>query len=92
MRFELGETSVVHGASKVSIILDVSALKMPPFCQFRFARVSGQEEIDVEAFELLGVEKLWVPGGRMKVRVAVTEDAHNKGIRRPLTAAPDARR
>lgn len=79
-RFELGETAVVHGASKVSILLDVSSLTMPSFCQFRFAKLSGQEEMDVEAFELLGVEKLWVQGGQMKVRVAMPGGAHNKGM------------
>ncbi len=86
-RFELGETAVVHGASNVSILLDVSSMKMSPFCQFRFAKLSGQEEMDVEAFELLGVEKLWVQGGQMKVRVAMTGGAHNKGMQATVYGA-----
>ena len=90
-RFELGETGVVHGASKVSILLDVSTLIMPPFCQFRFAKLSGKEEMDIEAFELLGVEKLWVRGGQMRVRIGATGDMHNNGMRQPPIVALDIR-
>lgn len=68
-RYELGETAIVHDASKASILLDVSSLPMPPFCQFHSAKLSGQEEMDVKTFELLGVEKLWVQGGRMEVEM-----------------------
>jgi hypothetical protein len=73
--FELGETALVHDANKVSILLDVSSLTMPPFCQFHSAKISSNEEMDVETFELLGVEKLWVPGGKMSVQIAMTTNS-----------------
>jgi hypothetical protein len=74
-QFALGESSVVHDASRITILIDLSTLDMPPFCQFRFVTVSGKEEMDHEAFELIGVEKLKVPGGRMKINIASTLSA-----------------
>lgn len=77
--FELGETAVVHGANKASILLDVSLLAMPPFCQFRSANISSKEEMDLENFELFGVDKLWVQGGKMSVQIAITTNPPEKG-------------
>lgn len=71
-QFALGESSVIHDASRITIHIDISTLYMPPFCQFRFVNVSGKEEMDHEAFELVGVEKLRVPGGRMKINITST--------------------
>jgi hypothetical protein len=71
-RFSLGETSIVHDENRISVLLDISQVRMPPFCQFRFARLTSQEEREHEVFELVGVEKLWVPGGNMNVSVATT--------------------
>ena len=72
--FPLGDTSIVHDGNRVAILLDISHLEMPAFCQFRFAAVNGQEEMDHEVFELVGVEKLRVPGGPMHVTVFGIEE------------------
>lgn len=71
-KFSLGKTSIIHEGDRVSIFLDVSQLEVPPFCQFRFFRVAGYDEVWHEAVELVGLDKLWVRGGRMKVRICST--------------------
>jgi hypothetical protein len=63
----LGKTAIAHSGTRISIFLDVSQVEMPPFCQFRFFRVAGNQEMDHEALELLGVDKLWVAGKGLKV-------------------------
>jgi hypothetical protein len=65
-KFSLGETSIVHEASRISVFLDLSQVEMPPFCQFRFFRLVGQDEMDHEAIELAGLDKLRRVQGRMK--------------------------
>lgn len=69
--FRLGQTSVIHDGTRISMLLDISQVEMPPFCQFRFFRVSGGE-MDYEAIELDGVEKVWVRGGRMRINICST--------------------
>jgi hypothetical protein len=61
-KFPPGETSIVHDASRISVFLDLSQVEVPPFCQFRFFKLIGQDEMDHEAIELAGLEKLWVQG------------------------------
>jgi hypothetical protein len=69
--FSLGETSIIHDGERASILLDVSRVQMPPFCQFRFFRVESEEDMDHEILELAGLEKLWVQG-RIKVNICST--------------------
>lgn len=64
----LGETSIVHVANRISVFLDVSQVEMAPFCQFRFFRLAGHDEIDHEAIELAGLDRLWVQG-QMKIDI-----------------------
>jgi hypothetical protein len=35
---------------------------MLPFCQYRFFRLAGEGEMDHEAIEVVGRDKLWVQG------------------------------
>jgi hypothetical protein len=74
-QFSLGESVIIHDATRIAIFLDISALDMPSFCQFRVVKVSGQEEMDHEAFELVGVEKLRVPGGKLQINIVSTWNA-----------------
>jgi hypothetical protein len=69
-QFSLGKTSVIHDADRISVFLDISQLEVPPFCQFRFFRVTSDKEVRHEAFELVGLDRLWVKGGKMKVKIA----------------------
>jgi len=64
-KFSLGETSIVHDASRISVFLDLSQVEMPPFCQFQFFALAGQDEMDHEAIELAGLDKLRRVQGRM---------------------------
>ncbi len=72
--FSLGGTSITHNMSRISLFLDISRLEMPPFCQFRFFRVSSEQEMDQEAVELFGLEKLWVHGRGLKVSLCSTSE------------------
>jgi len=67
--FSLGGTSITHNMSRISLFLDISRLEMPPFCQFRFFRVSSEHEMDHEAVELFGLEKLWVHGTGLTINI-----------------------
>src|SRR5437016_9811315 len=55
--FSLGGTSIIHDASRISVFLDISQLEMPPFCQLRFFRIIGNEEVDHEAVEFVWTRK-----------------------------------
>src|ERR1700732_438424 len=58
--FSLGGTSIIHDAGRISVCLDLSQVEMPPFCQFRSFRLAGEDEMDHEAIELVGLDKLRV--------------------------------
>ena len=77
--FSLGGTSITHDMSRISLFLDISRLEMPPFCQFRFFRVSSEHEMDHEVVELFGLEKLWVHGRALRVSVCSTSES-NLGV------------
>jgi hypothetical protein len=81
-KFPLGETSIIHDGGRISVLLDLSQIEMPPFCQFRFFRMSNQsgERMDVEQVELAGVQRLWVPGGRIRLNVAPISCAHKNPL------------
>jgi hypothetical protein len=81
--FSLGKTSITHDASRVSLFLDISQLEMPPFCQFRFFRVSSDHEVDHEAVEFVGVEKLWVYGQGLKVNLCSMLPSADRAIEPP---------
>jgi hypothetical protein len=68
--FSLGRTSIIHDAERISIFLDVSQVEGGPCWQFRFFRVTGNDEIEHESLELVGVERLLaVKACKMKVNV-----------------------
>jgi hypothetical protein len=68
--FSLGETSTVHDAGRISVFLEISGLEMPPFCQFRFFRLAGKDEMDHEAIGLVGLDKLfWIDWSRMNINI-----------------------
>lgn len=68
--FSLGRTSIIHDAERISIFLDVSQLEVGPCLQFRFFRVTGNDEVEHESLELVGVERLLaVKASGMKVNV-----------------------
>ena len=48
-------------------------VQMPSFCQFRFAELNSPETVDCEVFELIGIEKLWVPGGPIRISILGAE-------------------
>ncbi len=79
----LGETSIIHDGSRISVLVDISQLEIPPFCQFRFFRVTGHDEMALEALELYGFEKLWVTGGKMNVTLCSAAGEHASEVESP---------
>jgi hypothetical protein len=65
----LGRTSISHNGSRIWAFLDLSQLEVPPFCQFRYFKLSGEQEMDHEAVELYGLEKLRVAGKGINVNL-----------------------
>lgn len=67
--YDLGETAIVHDGHRISTHIDLSALKLPPLHQFRYARVMGQETIDHEVFSIRGCDALRVKDGRIAIEL-----------------------
>jgi len=66
----LGSTSIAHDGSRIWAFFDWSQVEVPPFCQFRFFNVEGEQELDYEAVEFYGFdEKLKVKGKGLTVTV-----------------------
>jgi hypothetical protein len=70
--FAAGDSSIIHDADRVSILLDLSQEEIPRLWQFRFFSAVGQEDVDHEALEIVGLEKLRVNPGRLNVKVCST--------------------
>jgi len=68
--FSLGETTISHNLSRISVFLEVSKLEMPAFCHLRFIRMSAEHEMDHEVSEFLGADKLLSFGGEIKVNLS----------------------
>ena len=75
-KFRLGETMIVHDGSRISLVLDVSQEELPPFCQFRFFQLTAGQEVEHHSVEVVGIEKLWVHGRDLKVRVCSERPRH----------------
>jgi hypothetical protein len=68
--FALGATCITHDENRISVLLDISQLEMPPFCQFRFFKLSGgEQEMDHQALEFYGLDKLRDSGEELKVNI-----------------------
>jgi hypothetical protein len=66
----LGETGViVHNAERMATVLDLTTIALPPNCQFRYLGAAASKEMDMDSFELLGVEGLGASGGPMGVTI-----------------------
>jgi hypothetical protein len=70
--FAAGNSSIIRDADRVSIFLDLSQEEIPPLWQFRFFSTVGQEDVDHEALEIVGLEKLRVNPGRLNVKICST--------------------
>lgn len=67
----LGYTSITHSGDRVFTFLDLSQLEVPPFWQFRYCQIEGQQEMDHRAFELSGIEKIGIVAKGLKVKLCV---------------------
>lgn len=65
----LGNTSISHRGDRISTLLDLSELVIPPFCQFRYWKQDAGVEMDHEVLEIQFAqrfEQLAVTGERLK--------------------------
>lgn len=74
-RFNLGETSVVHDGDRAAVVVDISAIQLPPLCQFRFVKTAGSGgHGTIESLELIGVERLNVTPGPIRLTICSAAD------------------
>ena len=74
-RFDLGETSIVHDGDRAAVVVDISAIQLPPLCQFRFVKTAGSGgDGTIESLELIGVERLNVTPGPIKLTICRAAD------------------
>jgi hypothetical protein len=70
----IDRTSIAHSGGRISTFIDLSQLEIPPYGQFRFVRVEGAQEVDHDAFEIYGIEKIKVVGTGLKVKAYSSTD------------------
>jgi hypothetical protein len=70
----IGRTSITHSRDRISTFVDLSQVEIPPYGQFRFIRVEAAQEVDHDAFELCGIEKIKVFGPGLNVKVYSSTD------------------
>ena len=73
-QFDLGETQVIHKDGKLAVTLDIGALKLPPYWQFRYCQIVGDYLYDMELFEILNPERMIMDVDRLDIEVAATEE------------------
>jgi Restriction endonuclease len=74
-RFNLGETSIVHDGERAGVVVDISAIQLAPLCQFRFVKTAGSGgDGTIESLELIGVERLNVTPGPIKLMICRAAD------------------
>jgi hypothetical protein len=68
----LGYTSIAHSGNRVFTFIDLSQLEIPPFWLFRYCRIESEQEIDHQAFELSGIEKIRIAGKGLNVKLCTS--------------------
>ena len=53
----------------MATILDLSRLEMPLNSQFRYFRASANKEMDMDSFELLGVDRLYATSRPVAINI-----------------------
>lgn len=70
----IGRTSITHSGDRISTLIDLSQVEIPPYGQFQFVRVEAAQEADHDAFEIYGLEKIKVVGTGLIVKVYSSAD------------------
>lgn len=73
--FPEGQTAIIHDGAerKISCIIDITELDMPPLSQFRFAHFESDEDNDYASLELIGAERMLQLGGTAQISVVLCE-------------------
>ncbi|HWZ55299.1 MAG TPA: restriction endonuclease [Verrucomicrobiae bacterium] len=70
----IGRTSITHSGDRISTFIDLSQVEIPPYGQFQFVRVEAAQEMDHDAFEIYGIEKIKVVGRGLIVKICSSAD------------------
>jgi hypothetical protein len=70
--YNLGETKVIHHNGKISMIIDLSKMEVPPYWQFRYVDVKSEYENYFDSFEIVQSEKIIMDVD--KINLAICED------------------
>jgi hypothetical protein len=65
----LGCTSITHSEDRIFTFLDLSQLDIPPYWQFRYCQIEGQQEMDHRAFEISGVDKIGIVTKGLRIKL-----------------------
>jgi hypothetical protein len=60
---------IVQEGWRMATIVDLSRLELPPNSHFRYLRTTASKTMDMESLEILGIDRLCLSGGRMKVNI-----------------------
>lgn len=60
---------IIHSPDRMATILDLSGWELPPNCQFRYLRTTASKAMDMDSFEIIGGDRLYVTGGPMTVDI-----------------------
>jgi hypothetical protein len=70
----IGHASITHSADRISTFIDLSQIEIPPNGQFQFIRLEATHEVDHDALEISGIEKIKVVGMGLTVKVYSSSD------------------
>ena len=67
--YPMGQTAITHYEDAISVVLDLSALRLPRNALFRYFRIESERIVNHEWLELLSPGKIRIRVGEMALRV-----------------------
>lgn len=75
-KYNMGETRVIHRGEDISVTLDLSKMDLPPYWQFRYVELSGEESHNHTCLGMLSPEKMIMKID--KINLSISNNVHNK--------------
>jgi hypothetical protein len=72
-KVDLGDFEIAQSKNKVFVAVDLSSIKCPPNCQFKYITFDFKREVSMEAFELLAMPKMLIPIRKINLGVEIHE-------------------
>lgn len=64
-----GDFEITQSSNKVFVAADLTQVKCPPNCQFKYFRFDFGREVTMESLEILGLPKFVIPIEKIKLRI-----------------------